>query len=408
MTVDEIVRRIIRLRAEGTRITLLAVCPNSDAVLEAAIKTAQKNNSPMLFAATLNQVDRDGGYTRMTPASFVRRMNQLAEEHDCMVPLFPCLDHGGPWLKDAHTRDHLTLEETTVEVKLSFEACLEAGYALLHVDPTVDRTLLRGQAIDIDVVVERTIDLIGHAEAYRKRAGLAPVSYEVGTEEVHGGLADTVTFARFLEGLRVGLVERSLADAWPCFIVAKVGTDLHTTTFDPAVASDLADKVAPLGSAIKGHYTDWVANPSDYPRSGMGGANVGPEFTATELTALEELCQKEQALFREGVVKKKSGFKSALQSAVVASNRWQKWLTPDEEGRDFDDLAPERRKWLVSTGARYVWTQHEVLAARQRLYAGLRTDDFDPHTYVVDRIGENIQAYIDAFNLRDAVNRLGL
>jgi D-tagatose-1,6-bisphosphate aldolase subunit GatZ/KbaZ len=41
--------------------TLLAVCPNSISVMEAAIIAAHDCNAPMLFAATLNQVDRDGG-----------------------------------------------------------------------------------------------------------------------------------------------------------------------------------------------------------------------------------------------------------------------------------------------------------------------------------------------------------
>jgi tagatose-1,6-bisphosphate aldolase non-catalytic subunit AgaZ/GatZ len=124
-----IVRRIIALRARGARITLLAVCPNSDAVLEAAVKVAAANRMPMLFAATLNQVDRDGGYTGWTPRAFVARMRELAARHGCSAPLYPCLDHGGPWLKDVHTRDRLSLAETMAEVKATLTACLEAGYA---------------------------------------------------------------------------------------------------------------------------------------------------------------------------------------------------------------------------------------------------------------------------------------
>ena len=59
-----LVQRIIDLGNEtGYAPTLLAVCPNSKAVLEAAILAASRNYTPMLFAATLNQVDRDGGYT---------------------------------------------------------------------------------------------------------------------------------------------------------------------------------------------------------------------------------------------------------------------------------------------------------------------------------------------------------
>lgn len=414
MTIKHIIRRIIALRARGVQITLLAVCPNSDALLEAAIEVAAANNMPMLFAATLNQVDRDGGYTGWTPRAFVARMKELAAKHQCASPLYPCLDHGGPWLKDAHTRDGLSLEETMAEVKDTLVACLEAGYALLHVDPTVDRTLPSGQPPQIEVVVERTAELIAHAESQRERLDLPPVSYEVGTEEVHGGLVDFDNFDQFLTGLRARLEAMGLASAWPCFIVGKVGTDLHTTTFDPKSARRLYDRVVPTGSLIKGHYTDWVANPTDYPATGMGGANVGPEFTATELAALHELCDRETRLVEDEPNLSPSGFKAALETAVVDSNRWQKWLLPDEVGLGFDGLALPRREWLVATGARYVWTDPRVLAARKQLYDNVRpqTDPLrsalarpelpDPNDFVVDRIAQNIQVYVDAFNLKDS------
>jgi tagatose-1,6-bisphosphate aldolase non-catalytic subunit AgaZ/GatZ len=398
--IRQLIQRIIALRRRGTCITLLAVCPNSDAVLEAAVKAAAANNAPMLFAATLNQVDRDGGYTGWTPRALVARMHELAAKYECSSPLYPCLDHGGPWLKDAHTRDRLTLEQTMAEVEASLMACLEAGYTLLHVDPTVDRTLPVGQPPRIEVVVERTIELIAYAEAERVRLGLPPVSYEVGTEEVHGGLVDFDNFDRFLSGLEEGLKARGLSHAWPCFIVGKVGSDLHTTTFDPESARRLYGRVAPLGSLVKGHYTDWVANPAEYPATGMGGANVGPEFTATELAALRELCMREERATRG---RELSGFAEILKAAVVGSNRWQKWLLPDEVGRPFDDLSAGRQEWLVATGARYIWTDPRVLAARRRLYDNLHSEIPDTNTFVVDRIAQNIQRYVDAFNLKDSL-----
>ncbi|MCS7260370.1 MAG: class II D-tagatose-bisphosphate aldolase, non-catalytic subunit, partial [Anaerolineae bacterium] len=76
---NEIVARMIALRAQGIQLTLLAACPNSAAVLEAAVKVAAANNLPMLFAATLNQVDRDGGYTGWTPQTFVTAIRHYAE-----------------------------------------------------------------------------------------------------------------------------------------------------------------------------------------------------------------------------------------------------------------------------------------------------------------------------------------
>lgn len=406
-TLNELVHQLIHLRAAGlAQVTLLAVCPNSDAVLEAAVMVAAGGNLPMLFAATLNQVDRDGGYTGWTPGQFVERMRVLARKHAWEGPLYPCLDHGGPWLKDRHALDRLPLDATLSEVQQSLVACLEAGYQLLHIDATIDRSLPAGAAPPLSTVAARTLDLIAFAEGERQRRGIAPVAYEVGTEEVHGGLADYQGFQEFVSRLRAGLERRGLLHAWPSFVVAKVGTDLHTTDFDAQVAARLRKVVAPLGALIKGHYTDWVANPQDYPASGMGAANVGPEFTAVEYQALAALCRREEDLRRGRPEVRPSGMLAALERAVVDSGRWKKWLHPDEQGDSFDQLPPPRREWLVQTGCRYIWRSPSVVSARRALYANLAAVMPDPHRFVVDRIAGAIDRYVDAFHLFDSLTLL--
>ena len=173
---------------------------------------------------------------------------------------------------------------------------------------------------------------MAHSEEYRRRRNLPEVVYEVGTEEVHGGLVDEARFQHFLTLLREKLESRGLGYAWPCFVVAQVGTDLHTTFFDPAVAQRLNAILTPLGSLLKGHYTDWVENPEAYPVSGVGGANVGPEFTAAEYLALQELEVKEQACLVTQPGKDRSNFINRLSQAVIDSHRWKKWLQPEENG----------------------------------------------------------------------------
>ncbi|MDI7276794.1 MAG: class II D-tagatose-bisphosphate aldolase, non-catalytic subunit [Anaerolineae bacterium] len=399
----DVVARIIRLREQGrAQMTLLGVCPNSSAVLEAAVMVAAGNHAPMLLAATLNQVDRDGGYTGWTPAGFVRELEAHAARYACRAPLYPCLDHGGPWLKDRHATDRLSLADTMAEVKATLTACLEAGYSLLHLDPTVDRELPPGRTIAIETVLERTVELVAHCEAERRRLGLDAVSYEVGTEEVHGGLVDLGNFCDFVQGLRRRLCDEGLEQAWPCFIVGKVGTDLGNPAFDPEAARRLYEIVAPLGSLVKGHYTDWVENPGAYPVSGMGGANVGPEFTSEEYLALEELAAREADMLRGRPRRRASGIMQALEQAVRESGRWQKWLRAEEQGRDLSQLPSERRSWLVQTGARYVWTDARVREARERLYDNLSAAMPDPHRFVVGRVAASMERYVTHFHLFDA------
>ena len=403
----ELILTSIKEQQERTGIhrTIFAACPNSLAVIKAALKSAKRCNAPIKFAATLNQVDTDGGYTGLTQKEFVSTIRQEARKINFTGPVIVAIDHGGPWLKDIHTREHWPYDETMRWIKRSFESAIDAGYDLIHVDPTVDITLPKGTIIPIETVAERTIELIVHCEKYRNQRSLPRIAYEVGTEEVHGGLAKLEVFTTFLELLKKGLAEKGLQDTWPCFVVGKVGTDLHTTEFDPEMARSLTAIADKYGSVIKGHYSDNVQNPEDYPLSGMGAANVGPEFTEKEYDGLLELETLELSLLSDGRIGKASGIKNQLWNAVVRSGRWKKWLSEVETGKEFDALTPERQEWLVKTGCRYIWENPEVIAARERLIRNMALNGIDGEEILATHIEQSMDKYFYKFNLVD-LNRI--
>jgi D-tagatose-1,6-bisphosphate aldolase subunit GatZ/KbaZ len=399
---DFILQRIKSLKNEtGVPRTIFAACPNSSAVIRASLRSAKRNNAPIKFAATLNQVDLDGGYTGLTQEQFVKTIRQEAEAIHFTGPVIIAIDHGGPWLKDLHTREKWSYENSMKAVKESFEAAVEAGYDLIHVDPTIDITLPKGEIINIDLVAARTIELIVHTENFRRAGKYPRIAYEVGTEEVHGGLADLSVFTRFLDLLKKGLKENNLTDVWPCFVVGKVGTDLHTSTFDPEVAAQLTEIVSSYGSVIKGHYSDNVTNPEAYPLSGMGAANVGPEFTEREYEGLMELCEVEEKLHRAGRIARRSELKSILWNAVITSHRWRKWLHDGESATDFYANAYDRQEWFIKTGCRYIWENAEVVASRNRLYKSLQYNNIDAESIVLSHIEKAMDKYFHKFNLVD-------
>ena len=397
---EDILQKIADLESQtGIKRTLLAVCPNSISVIKAAFRSAKRNNAPIKFAATLNQIDGDGGYTGLTQLEFTKMLRNEAKTINYTGKYIVAIDHGGPWLKDIQNIEKWDTLKAMSAIKKSFEDAIFAGYDLIHVDPTVDIFLNQGETIDINVVAARTVELIKHAEEYRKKNNISPISYEVGTEEVHGGLADELVFDTFILQLKEGLIKSGLSDVWPCFIVGKVGTDLHTTTFDKEVAKTLTDKVRPLGSYIKGHYTDGVVNPEDYPICGMGAANIGPEFTISEYEALVELEKTEQEYYKKGEIAQLSEIKSTLWSLVKTSNRWKKWLQKDEIGKEFEELSENKKQWLVQTGCRYIWQHPEALVARYRLYENLKRFGIDAESVVLGRIEHDMDKYFYAFNL---------
>ncbi len=403
--VEHVLERIKEEKEKtGISRTLFAACPNSVSVIKAALNSAKRCNAPIKFAVTLNQVDSNRGYTGMNQFEFVKIIKREAKALNIKGPVMVALDHGGPWLKDEHRLQNLSYEQTMSLVKQSMVDALKAGYHLLHVDPTVDITLRKDEIINIDTVAERTVEIIVFVEKFRRENNYPAISYEVGTEEVHGGLADMKTFNKLLSHLKTGLAEAGYSDIWPCFIVGKVGTDLHTTLFDPKVASILAKEAAKYGSVIKGHYSDNVINPEEYPDSGMGGANVGPEFTENEYDGLMELTEIEEKLFKEDRVVVKSNFKSILWDAVISSGRWRKWLMEGEDDYDFYSLENQRQLWLIKTGCRYIWTKPEVEVARVRLYHNLETNGVKAEEIILSRIEKSMDKYFYSFNLVDFNN----
>jgi len=393
-------------RREGQNFTLFAACPNSEAVLKAALLAAKRANAPIKLAATLNQVDLDGGYTKWSQERFVQRTFEFAQEVGYEGPVVIALDHGGPYLKDLHRIQNWPFERAMAAVKESLSACLLAGYDLLHIDATVDPAFEDRASVPMEVVVDRTVELIEHVEYVRTERQLPPVSYEVGTEEVEGGMTEPEDFRRFLELLKEQLLRHNLRDVWPCFVVGRVGTNLHTTTFSPDIAMKLAEIAATYGSVIKGHYTDYVVNLEAYPVSGVGGANVGPEFSDAEYSALINLVEIEEKMASEGKVTSLSNLDQILKNAVVASHRWEKWRRGDELGRSFDELSSERQSWLIRTGCRYIWTEDRVVEARRKLYRNLSGRGVEADKVVTEKIVKVMMKYFRAFNLIDSLPKI--
>ncbi len=398
--VEAILQSLRRLsHKEGGNFTLLAVCPNSELVLKAALIAAKKAHAPIMFAVTLNQVDLDGGYTTWTQDYFVTHTIKVASDVAFTGPIIICLDHGGPWMKDLHVIHKWSLKKTMNAVKKSLSACLLAGYDLIHIDTTVNPSFKKTGTVPIDIIVDRTVELIEYAEAIRKNNSLPKVSYEVGTEEISGGLADQKTFKLFLDKLKTSLMEKGLDYVWPCFIVAQVGTNLDSAEFSPKIAEAVSKLAFQYGSVIKGHYTDYVSNLEFYPISGMGGANVGPEFTDIEYTTLKNLINQEENFYKKNKISQLSQLNTILKISVIESGRWKKWIKPEERGKCFTELLKERQEWLIRTGCRYIWTKTQVIKARNLLYQNLQMNGIDAEKKIIGHLVSGMMKYFQAFNL---------
>jgi len=75
--VDLLLRKIKDIsQKEKINRTLFSVCPNSENVLKAALRAAKRAHAPIKFAATLNQVDIDRGYTGWTQNDLKKEISE--------------------------------------------------------------------------------------------------------------------------------------------------------------------------------------------------------------------------------------------------------------------------------------------------------------------------------------------
>jgi len=168
----------------GGKSTMLGIGPMSPALIQACFELGKEKDLPLMFIASRNQVDADefgAGYVNnWDQFRFAADLKAMAEKVGFDGDYFLCRDHGGPWQRDKERKDHIPEDQAMALARRSYEVDMDAGFDLLHIDPTKDQYVV-GKAIDIEIVLQRTIDLIQFCEDYRKEKGLKQFYYEVGT-----------------------------------------------------------------------------------------------------------------------------------------------------------------------------------------------------------------------------------
>jgi len=364
-------------------------------VIKAVLKSAQRHQAPVIFAVTLNQVDIDGGYTGYTHQSFVDKVYLEAKKIDFKQKLIFGIDHGGPWLKDLHREKKMSFLQSINKLKVSLASALDAGFNHFHIDAGIDFDSDFKQ-VSIEILVTRSLALIQYIEKIRIQKSYSAVSYEVGTEGKMSENQEVKEFKYFLKLLKTKLKENDLDYVFPEFVVANIATDLHTNQFDKELTTEYVAICKQFSCLLKAHYTDNIKNPEDFPKIGVGGANVGPEFTEIEYKTILSLEKKEKKLFSTGKIGQTSAIKQTLWDAVIKSQKWKKWLLLGEE-KDFSKINLQRQEWLVKTGCRYIWKQPQVIKSRELLTNNLKIINIEVDEILLNTIEKAMDKYYRAF-----------
>ena len=404
-----------KLKTNGHSCTLLGIGPVSKSVIKATFEAALQYSFPPVFIASRNQVDLKSlghGYLMggMDQFDFVRTLKKIRNDVGYEGPLYICRDHGGPWQRNMELDNKYSLAKAMEIARLSFKADIEAGFNYLHIDPTKCP-----HSFSQSDLCDWTIELVEYCEQVRKQLGRGKIDYEVGTEDIQGGLTTKEAFAYFLKELTGRLSESDLPN--PACVVGQTGTltrlNRNVGRFDRRQTETLAEIAAAYNIGFKEHNGDYLgaADCSIHPEIGVAGVNVAPEFGLVETDGYLFLADLENKAVEQGLITtgESSGLKNLLIEKTFKISPWRKWLTHDLKELPAAEVEGDGslRLLIARVCGHYVYDDPQVAAARDQLFKNSRRFNLveDPEQFVIEKLLRAIGFYVKHFRM-EGINRI--
>ena len=366
--------------------TLLGVGPMSKNCIDATIELANEYCTPLMLIASRRQIDSEqfgGGYVEnWTTEQFA----DYVRYKDTQKNIILARDHGGPWQNELEISNKLNLNDAMQSAKESYRADIDAGFQMLHIDPSVD---IHANP-NIDQVLERVYELYEFCWTYSQQKK-QDVIFEIGTEEQKGSNNTQEELEYTLECMRKFCKSNKLP--YPSFIVIQAGTRVmemrNVGSFDSPirVANELPPEIQiPRMISICNHYKIFMKeHNADYlstdslkwqPRLGIHAANIAPEFGVAESKAFIDLMENSnQNILLEEFLR-----------ISYDSKKWEKWMINATSASDKD-------KAIIS--GHYIFSTAECLELKNQ--ARFHIKDLD--TQLKNKVKESIFRYMKAFNL---------
>ncbi len=376
---------VLKQNRAGSAVGIYAICSANRFVMEAGMRQALRDGTPLLIESTSNQVNQFGGYTGVTPAQFVSLVNEVAAGMNFPVDRIVFGgDHLGPhvWRKEGASAAMQKAKELV-------RACVLAGYTKIHLDASM---ALAGdpsgpsKPLAEEIVSARAAELCQVAEDAHAQlsSGSHVPLYVIGSEvPIPGGeLIDAETpattrpedVARTIQLTKAAFEERGLHSAWErvIAIVVQPGVEFGDATVFPYAA----EKTGNLSQFVEDHWQGiYEAHSTDYQspaalremvRDHFAILKVGPWLTFAFREAVFALAAIEEEWLGDNAGTTFSQVREALEAAMLANpEHWKSYYRGDEAALRF------ARKYSLSDRSRYYWPQTEVAAALWRLLENL-------------------------------------
>lgn len=412
ITITEMMNAAKILKDNGEKFTMLGIGPMSKPLLKATLELAQEKDFPIMLIASRNQVDSDEfghGYVRgWDQDRFVADVIEVQKEIGFDGLCYLCRDHGGPWQRDEERNAKLPVEEAMERCIRSYKHDMEAGFDLLHIDPTKDPEFSMG-TVPFDLVINRTVDIIEELEKFRKEKGLPEIGYEAGTEETNGGLTSVDAFSSFIDELVARLAEKGIKA--PEFVVGQTGTLTRLTenvgNFNRENAALLSANAAKHGVGVKEHNGDYLSDKIllEHPVLGLTAMNVAPEFGTVETRAYLELAKVEERCVAE---EKRSKIVEEMAKDAVKSERWRKWVVGDTATATVEEVLKDKEltDQITDICGHYTYETPVVKAEIEKMLKNLKEVGVDGESYVNYQLKNSIDRYAFCFGMHGLTSKL--
>jgi tagatose-1,6-bisphosphate aldolase non-catalytic subunit AgaZ/GatZ len=370
--------------------TMLGVGPMSVNCVDATIELANEHEVPILMIASRRQIDSEefgGGYVNnWTTEEFARYVTDKDKKGKILL----ARDHGGPWQNTREKDAQLGLRRAMESAKSSYRADIEAGFQVLHIDPSID---IHGQP-DVDEVLDRVFDLYDYCWTHSQRMN-REVIFEVGTEEQSGSTNSQEELDYTLNEINK-FCRKNKFDP-PAFVVIQCGTRVmemrNVGSFDSPVrvANEIPAEIQlpkmieicnRHGIFMKEHNTDYLSDEALqwHPRLGIHAANVAPEFGVAESKALV------------GVLEANGFDELATRFLALAyeSNKWDKWMLDGT-------MATDRERSLIA--GHYVFSTPECKELKAEAAKLLARKHIDLEAHLKQQVKNSILRYLRSFRL---------
>ena len=372
--------KMVEQHKRGKANGIYAVCSAHPIVLEAAIRYAHANHTPLLIEATSNQVDQFGGYTGMTPADFRSFVCRLAESLDFSQDMLILGgDHLGP-----NRWQNLPAEQAMANADDLIKSYVAAGFKKIHLDCSMSCANDPVPLTD-EIVAERAARLAKVAEeTCMAHFGESDLVYVIGTEvPVPGGAHEALTelavttpdAARAtLQAHYHAFEKHGLEGIWPRIIalVVQPGVEFdhtHIIDYQPQKAVALSKMVEDYDTLVfEAHSTDYQTPQSlrQLVIDHFAILKVGPALTFALREALFSLAAIEEELLP---AKACSGLRHVLESVMLdRPEYWQSHYHGDGNARRL------ARGYSYSDRVRYYWPDSQIDEAFERLVRNLADD----------------------------------